>query len=904
MVSALALGCWRRDGPQARAVVASILAAVLLCGPLPARGNWLLQCSSCVDQAYFGDTTVKENVKDADLNILLAQVKEVRLREYDHREDEFYNKFFSKRQLGVIAQEMQSIMPSAVALLPERRWTNAKGMSNVTKNVMMLRDSQLNFAAFGALQLLARRADRWDATIDKLEKEMTEVLQEQNDNRRKREEMLEQMVRIIAKVEVMQHSLTKTEQGFVKLGVDISQFKKKQDEAQRALSADILALKNASAAQDVRIETFFADFRAAVEREARADLVEKRKAAEAEVEVQLVKRSIEKLRWEEEQKTIQMREDEKRKSEDHSSKLHQERVAHELAQKKAADLDLMKSQEESNMRQEEARVQGERALLLLKLESEEKRAEIDVKKGIEQAKVEAEAKIREKRENEDVHTRMLKAEQDEKRRQILDGIQATADIVKNWIAHVYGSPKNLAIAIGSIVIAIAGAFLAREMAILLREQLNKRLGRPSLVRSTNRRGTLQESWNWVLRFLRLKAPRGSEFSDVVLHPRLQAQVMRLADATRSAKRRRMPLQHIMFYGPPGTGKTMVAQRFAEYSGLEYAIMSGGDVAPLQEQGVTELHKLFKWVHRSRRGVLLFIDEADAFLASRKGGNMSESLRNSLTTMLYHTGTPTSQFMMVLATNRPCDLDSAVLDRVDESVEFGLPDVDARLEMVRLYFKMFIAKPLNMRILGKDENPNEQKRKGIFGLRSGQNGAKPNGVPLTPGGLRREDLVDDGALGDVAKRINGFSGREISKLFMSLQTHILYASARAEVKGFLRRSLLMEVIDSKVLEHERTVDFNTTGAYEYVHVEGKGTPIIGTPIITPNGTFSVPKMMRREASGGNPAQAPPLPGAALLPPAGPAAMPPPMPLLEGSASAETSPVKPSQDPERTAGFEPA
>eukprot|EP00928_Gymnodinium_smaydae_P059878 TRINITY_DN4333_c0_g1_i5.p3 TRINITY_DN4333_c0_g1~~TRINITY_DN4333_c0_g1_i5.p3 ORF type:complete len:159 (-),score=21.26 TRINITY_DN4333_c0_g1_i5:148-624(-) len=68
--------------------------------------------------------------------------------------------------------------------------------------------------------------------------------------------------------------------------------------------------------------------------------------------------------------------------------------------------------------------------------------------------------------------------------------------------------------------------------------------------------------------------------------------------------------------------------------------------------------------------------------------------------------------------------------------------------------------------------------------------------------------------------------------------------------------------------------------------------------------SVPKMMRREASGGNPAQAPPLPGAALLPPTGPAAMPPPMPLLEGSASAETSPVKPSQDPERTVGFEPA
>merc|ERR1719343_73902 len=206
---------------------------------------------------------------------------------------------------------------------------------------------------------------------------------------------------------------------------------------------------------------------------------------------------------------------------------------------------------------------------------------------------------------------------------------------------------------------------------------------------------LQAAWIGLLRLLRLRGRHGSEFDDVVLHPKLHQQVMRLADATRSAKRRRMPLQHAMFYGPPGTGKTMVAQRFAEYSGLEYAIMSGGDVAPLEEQAVTELHKLFTWVHRSRRGVLLFIDEADAFLASRKHGTMSEALRNALTTILYHTGTPSSQFMLVIATNRPGDLDSAVLDRLDESVEFGLPDINARKAMIHLYFNMYIARPLKL-----------------------------------------------------------------------------------------------------------------------------------------------------------------------------------------------------------------
>ena len=37
------------------------------------------------------------------------------------------------------------------------------------------------------------------------------------------------------------------------------------------------------------------------------------------------------------------------------------------------------------------------------------------------------------------------------------------------------------------------------------------------------------------------------------------------------------MRHMLFYGPPGTGKSMVAKRLAVSSGLDWAIMSGGDV---------------------------------------------------------------------------------------------------------------------------------------------------------------------------------------------------------------------------------------------------------------------------------------------------------------------------------------
>jgi ATPase family AAA domain-containing protein 3A/B len=63
-------------------------------------------------------------------------------------------------------------------------------------------------------------------------------------------------------------------------------------------------------------------------------------------------------------------------------------------------------------------------------------------------------------------------------------------------------------------------------------------------------------------------------------------------------------------------------------------------------------QLFDWATTSRRGLLLFIDEADAFLRRRSEGGggekMSEDLRNALNAFLYRTGETSDKFMLVYA----------------------------------------------------------------------------------------------------------------------------------------------------------------------------------------------------------------------------------------------------------------
>lgn len=121
-------------------------------------------------------------------------------------------------------------------------------------------------------------------------------------------------------------------------------------------------------------------------------------------------------------------------------------------------------------------------------------------------------------------------------------------------------------------------------------------------------------------------------------------------------------------------------------------MTGGDVAPMGKDAVAAIHKVFDWANTSRKGVLVFIDEADAFLRKRSSEKISEDLRAALNAFLYRTSDQSSRIMLVLASNTPQQFDSAINDRLDKMIEFGLPALEERERLIRLYFDKFVLQP--------------------------------------------------------------------------------------------------------------------------------------------------------------------------------------------------------------------
>ncbi|KAJ6797150.1 ATPase family AAA domain-containing protein 3-A-like [Iris pallida] len=469
----------------------------------------------------------------------------------------------------------------------------------------------------------------------------------------------------------------------------------------------------------------------------------------------------------------------------YEDELARKRMQTEHEAHRRQNAELVKMQEESSIRKEQARRATEEQMQAQVRQTEKERAEIERETIRVKAMAEAEGRAHEAKLTEEHNRRMLLERMSGERDKWIAAINATFSHIEGGFRILLTDHSKMVMAVGGVTALAAGVYTTREGARVMWGYVNRILGQPSLIRESS---IAKFPWSGVVSKFSKKLSNssstagkmtssvgGSSFDNIILHPSLHKRIEHLARATANTKSHQAPFRNMLFYGPPGTGKTLVAREMARKSGLDYAMMTGGDVAPLGSQAVTKIHQIFDWAKKSKKGLLLFIDEADAFLCQRNSKHMSEAQRSALNALLFRTGDQSRDIVLVLATNRPGDLDAAITDRIDEVIEFPLPGEEERFKLLKLYLNQYIS---------SHEDSTESLWRSLFKRKQQE--------------IVIKDINDD-LIREAARKTDGFSGREIAKLMASVQ-----AAVYGRPDCLLDSQLFMEIVDYKVAEHHQRI----------------------------------------------------------------------------------------------------
>ncbi|KAG5531842.1 hypothetical protein RHGRI_026451 [Rhododendron griersonianum] len=128
-----------------------------------------------------------------------------------------------------------------------------------------------------------------------------------------------------------------------------------------------------------------------------------------------------------------------------------------------------------------------------------------------------------------------------------------------------------------------------------------------------------------------------------------------------------PCKGILLFGPPGTGKTLMAKALATEAGANFISITGSTLTSKWFGDAEKLTKALFSFASKLAPVIIFVDEVDSLLGARGGAFEHEAtrrMRNEFMAAWDGLRTKDSQRILILgATNRPFDLDDAVIRRL-------------------------------------------------------------------------------------------------------------------------------------------------------------------------------------------------------------------------------------------------
>ncbi|KAF8716450.1 hypothetical protein HU200_026330 [Digitaria exilis] len=147
-----------------------------------------------------------------------------------------------------------------------------------------------------------------------------------------------------------------------------------------------------------------------------------------------------------------------------------------------------------------------------------------------------------------------------------------------------------------------------------------------------------------------------------------------------------PCRGILLFGPPGTGKTMLAKAIANDAGASFINVSMSTITSKwfgeDEKNVRALFSLAAKVAPT----IIFVDEVDSMLGQRARSGEHEAMRKIKNEFMSHWDGILSKsgerVLVLAATNRPFDLDEAIIRRFERRIMVGLPTQESRELILR------------------------------------------------------------------------------------------------------------------------------------------------------------------------------------------------------------------------------
>lgn len=142
---------------------------------------------------------------------------------------------------------------------------------------------------------------------------------------------------------------------------------------------------------------------------------------------------------------------------------------------------------------------------------------------------------------------------------------------------------------------------------------------------------------------------------------------------------------VLLFGPPGCGKTMMAKALAKESGATFINIAA---SVLTNKWYGESNKLVAGLFslaRKTQPSIIFIDEIDSFLRERTKGDheVTGMMKAEFMTLWDGLLSGTDRILVLGATNRPNDIDSAILRRMPKRFGIGLPNQEQRQKILNL-----------------------------------------------------------------------------------------------------------------------------------------------------------------------------------------------------------------------------